>query len=102
MLWKMYAVFDSAAAVYDRPFVAHNHGSAARSFGDIAVSADHPIGKHPEHYSLVYIGEYDDGKGELRPVDRITVCTGLEMVAEAQKVDAGKIVELEKKVQEVN
>ena len=54
MIHKMYGVFDSASGVYDRPFVAISHGQAIRSFGDIAVAADHPIGQHPEDFSLVY------------------------------------------------
>ena len=59
----LYVVFDSASGVYDRPWVGQSDGGALRAFGDIACDAEHPIGKHPECYSLFRLGEYDDNTG---------------------------------------
>ena len=70
MLHNIYTVFDSAAVMFDRPFTAISDNAAIRSFGDICVSADHPIGQHPEDYSLYRIGTYDDNKGVIAPLDR--------------------------------
>ena len=52
----VFAVFDSASGVYDRPFVSRAEGEAVRGFADIAKDDTHPIGKHPEHFSLFRIG----------------------------------------------
>lgn len=65
MRYFMYAIFDSCSAVYDRPFVMVADGAAIRSFTDIAKDKEHPIGAHPEHYSLWRIGQYDDNKGVI-------------------------------------
>lgn len=87
----VYTVFDTAAGVYDRPFFAQSDGVATRSFGDICVSAEHPIGQHPEHYTLFRIGEYDDAKGEIKGESPEFLATGLEMVAAAQTVEEGAL-----------
>ena len=91
MRMKVFSIFDSCAGVYDRPFVAHNEASAKRAFGDIAVSADHHIGQHPEHYSLFVVGEWDDNNGVIKPVDRVCVVTALEMVSASRKVDEAQL-----------
>ena len=98
MILKAYTVFDVAAGVYDRPFFAHSDKVALRSFADIAVNKDHPIGQHPEDYSLFAIGEYDDNTGVIKGRDRECLATALEMVSQAQRVDSEKVAELELKV----
>lgn len=101
MKWMVYAVFDVASGVYDRPFVAHGDPAAHRSFGDVAVSADHPIGKHPQDFTLFRIGTYDDNSGHIDPEPPAKVVTGLECVAQAQKVSPGSLQE-EVVLKEVN
>ena len=87
----MYTVFDSASASYDRPFVAPSDNAAIRSFSDIAVGDEHPIGKHPEDYSLYRIGAYDDNKAELEPTDRECLITAEEAVANSRKIAKGSL-----------
>ena len=84
MLLKVYCIFDVASGVYDGPFKARGHGEIIRMFSDLAVSGDYPIGKHPEHYSLVYCGEFDDTTSEIVAVDRVTLITGSEAVSASQ------------------
>lgn len=86
-----YSVFDSASGVYDRPFFAGSDGLAVRSFGDIAVNADHPIGQHPADYTLFRVGSWDDNKGELVGESPVRLCNGVEMVAESQKIEPGAL-----------
>lgn len=76
-----YCVFDSAAGAYARPFFVQNDAVAVRTFKDICGDESHPVGAHPEHYSLVRVGQFDDGKGQFLPEDRETIMTGLEAVA---------------------
>ncbi len=94
----LYAVFDSASGVYDRPWIGQSDAAALRSFGDIACDAEHPIGKHPEHYSLFRLGEYDDNTGIIVP--ELCVCIGKahECVAAGQFVDAAKLSVVDKEI----
>lgn len=61
----MFVIHDSCSGVYDRPFIARAEGEAVRMFGDIAKDLEHPIGKHPEHFSLLSVGTYDDNTGQI-------------------------------------
>lgn len=94
----IYTVFDSASGVYDRPFVANSDGSAVRAFGDICMSADHPIGQHPEDYSLYRIGTFDDNNAVIKPEDRICLITGQEAVSRAGKVNGDQLSLLDREV----
>lgn len=102
MITTMYVVFDSCAARYDRPFIAHSDGEATRSFGDVCMDANHPFGQHPEHYSLHKIGTYNDENAEIVLQEKVCVCTGLEMVALARKVDPLQMDALEVEVNKTN
>lgn len=79
----VYAIYDTAAGAYMRPFFMSTDGQAMRMFTDIAQDASSEIGKHPEDYSLFRIGQYDDNKGELHKEDRECLATALEVVAAA-------------------
>ena len=65
MRFNMYTIYDSCAQVYQRPFAAQSDGEAMREFGDIANGNDHPISRHPEHYSIWRIGTFSGSDGEL-------------------------------------
>ncbi len=82
----LYAVFDSASGVYDRPWVSLSDGAALRGFSDISCDAEHPIGKHPECYSLYRIGEYDDNTGIITPEDAIVIGKAHELVSASRKI----------------
>ena len=47
-----YSIYDTATSAYMRPFIAPQDAQAIRLFKDIALDADHDVGKHPEDYSL--------------------------------------------------
>jgi hypothetical protein len=94
MRLNVYTIFDTATGAYMRPFYMQSDGQATRAFKDLAVAADHEIGKHPEDYSLWRIGQFNDNKGELVPEDRECLATALELVAVARRVDQDKLEEL--------
>lgn len=83
MQYKMFTIYDSCAAIYQRPFIARADGEALRSFSDIAQDKDHPIGQHPEHYSLHEIATFDDQDAQLKPLQKKCVATAQELVARA-------------------
>ncbi len=85
----MFAVFDSCSGVYDRPMVARSEGEMLRSFKDIACDADHPVGQHPEHFSLFRIGMYDDSCAVVVP--EVACCIGKahELIAVDRVIEPG-------------
>ena len=86
MLTMVFSVFDRASGVYDRPWVAVSEQAAVRSFGDIANDETHPIGQHPEDYTLFRIGTYDDVSGSIVGGDPEKVINGVEAVSAHQNV----------------
>lgn len=87
---NLYAVIDTATGIYDGPIPGHSDAQMSRSFSDMAVNAEHPIGQHPEHYALIKVGVWNDGTGELESLQNMTIITGLEAVAHSQ---SGELVE---------
>jgi len=67
MMLLAFAVFDSKAEAYLRPFFAETQGLALRSFVDAIQDPNSPMGKHPEDYTLFCIGSYHQGTGRLEP-----------------------------------
>lgn len=65
----VFSVFDSKAEVYGTPMFFPTRGIALRQFTDEANRAESAIKKHPEDYTLFYIGEYDPDKGLLTPAN---------------------------------
>ena len=94
MKLNVYTIYDSAAAVYMRPFFLQADGQAMRMFTDIATDAEHDVGKHPEDYSLARIGTYDDSKGRLVPEEVEILATGLEVVASSRQIEPGSLKEV--------
>lgn len=61
-----FSVHDQAAAAFLRPFFTKTRGQAVRGFSDAVNDAKHEFHAHPEDYTLFYIGEFDEDKGELK------------------------------------
>lgn len=98
MKLNLYAIIDTASGVYDGPIPGKADGFVIRQFSDMACNAEHQIGQHPEDYSLIKVGTWNDGTGELEDLQNITMITGLEAVANARNVKEGSLVEFDKKV----
>ena len=89
MILNVYAIFDAATAAYMRPFFLQSDGQAVRVFSDIAMDGGHEVGKHPEDYSLVRCGTWNDQKCEFTQEQVETLITGQEAVARARKINPG-------------
>lgn len=84
---KLYGVRDMKAAGYTFPPIAEaTHGAAIRFFRDLVDDKSGPIGKHPEDYQLMYLGEFDQESGVLTPVDVMVLSQGSDFVAKAPKL----------------
>lgn len=77
----LYATFDTCAGVYSKPFTANSDNEIMRSFGDIVMDSKHPIGQHPEHYSLWRIGTFNDQDAKVTSDEKECLITALECVA---------------------
>ena len=84
MLYFMFTVQDTCSGIHDRPWIARSEAEAIRAFGDIAVSADHPIGQHPEHYHLYRIASFDDNTGKVEACVPTHVIAAKDCVAQSQ------------------
>lgn len=101
MKMQVYTIFDSAAGVYLRPFFCNSDGSAKRMFSDIAIDAEHEVGRHPEDYSLCRIGRYDDASAKLDAEDVEVLATGLAVVASARNVNKDNLELFDKQLPKI-
>ena len=85
MKLNSYTIYDSASGSYCRPFFNNADGAAVREFADIAHDKTHPIGKHPEHYSIWRNGIFDDQTGKYSPEKPEHMANAHELIT--QKAD---------------
>lgn len=85
MKHRIFAVYDVKAYAYLPPFFMPEKGMAARVFSDCVESESHQFGKHPEDYTLFFIGSFDDETAEIVSITPETVLTGLQARARAAR-----------------
>lgn len=91
----MFTVHDSKAKVYGVPFFLHEEGMAIRTFSDMVNDPSHAFGKHPEDYTLFYVGKYDDSNGQLESTAPLSLTNGLavrEPVSESGRIEPAALV----------
>lgn len=67
---KVFTVYDSKTQVFRAPFHMRNEGEALRAWQSIANDENSEIGKYPEDFSLLEIGEYDDETGQFDQTEK--------------------------------
>ncbi len=90
MKLNSYSIYDTASGLYSRPFFTPSDAEAIRSFSDIVQDAEHPIGRHPEDYTLFRLGRFDDTTGAIDNEVNESLCTALERLAATRKTEVGK------------
>ena len=98
MKMKMYSIYDRCAAAYMRPFYTQRDDEAIRSFRDLALDAQHPVGQHPEDYSLFRIGEFDDNTGSVTGENPECLTRAHELVVAAREVDGDELARFDKEL----
>lgn len=71
MILKLYSVFDSKLACFGKPWYGISDAGAIREFGDAVNDGSNPNNqwfKHPEDFSLFYLGEFNDELGVIECV----------------------------------
>ncbi len=81
MKTQIYSIYDTASGTYQKPIFARTDGEIMREFQNICMDAEHPCGQHPEDYSLVRMGNFNDQNGQIVNEDNECLSTGLEMLA---------------------
>lgn len=71
MLLRAYTLHDSKALNYSPPFFQHNHGLAMRMLSDLVNDPNTSVGRHPADFKLYCVGQFDDAKGAMIPLDPI-------------------------------
>lgn len=78
MIKQIFTIFDSATQAYMIPFFDLHEGSARRQFGDLVNDPEHPFSKHPDDYTLYFIGIYNEDTGHVEAHDPKSLGNGIE------------------------
>lgn len=73
---KCFAVFDSKAGAYMRPFFDVSAGSAVRGFEDEVNNPDSMLSRHPGDFTLFELGTWDDSNAQFKQQDA-PLCLGV-------------------------
>lgn len=60
-----FSVYDSKAECFKNPFPMRTKNEAIRAFSDVSNDQQTEIGKHPEDFTLFYLGSYDELTGKF-------------------------------------
>ncbi len=85
---QCYAIFDSCSGIYEKPFFSTADDLVKREFQDVATSADHLIGKHPEHFTLWRLGIFNNENGQLQNETNEQLWSATEAIAQSHTVDS--------------
>ena len=67
MILRIFTVYDQKARYHLKPFLMQTKEEAIRAFTDAANDQSVDIGRHPEDYTLMEIGGFDDATAEIIP-----------------------------------
>ena len=83
---EMFVVFDRASAVYAGPFLHQTIKVAERWFMDVCSNKDNQIAQHPDDFTLMHVGSFNDGTAQFESKAPEKVVNGVEAMAELSKV----------------
>ena len=65
----IFSIFDSATGLYQPPFYDRAEGQAIRNFMQAAEDSNSMLAKHPQDFTLMKLGTFDDttSKFDLAP-----------------------------------
>ncbi len=86
---QIYAIFDTCSGIYEKPFFHTADDAVKREFQDVVNTVDHPINRHPEHYSVWRLGNFDNLTGDV--VDEANECLWTAMEAISQSTQSEQV-----------
>lgn len=91
MKLNIYSVYDVATQAYKTPWFSQADGEAMRGFKDVCSDAEHPMGQHPEDYTLFRMGTFNDNTGKIEGEVPEKLLTGLQVVAANRQIAPGSL-----------
>jgi hypothetical protein len=76
MRMQLYAIYDTIADIFNKPFTAHNDSDAIRAF---TQSFEQGNQHNKADYVLYHLGEINDSNGEITPVTPLKIYSGLDI-----------------------
>lgn len=86
MKQQLYAIYDSCAGIYDSPHFGNSDDAMRRQFQDICTGGENPISKHPEHYTLYRLANWDNTNGKIQNEENESLWTALEAISQSQAI----------------
>lgn len=81
MVKQVYSIEDVKLNVFLPPMVLINDMAARRLFSDVANDSQTDVGRHPEDFRLVRLGDFNDNSGLLSPLATPEfLCNAVEFV----------------------
>ncbi|AXH75806.1 MAG: nonstructural protein [Microviridae sp.] len=80
MKLEVFTVYDRQINAHMQPFFCRTKGEAIRSFTEAVNDPSKPFGKYSTDYSLMCLGEFDDGSGTFVCHDPVRVISANEVI----------------------
>lgn len=77
----IFSIYDSKTAAYLQPFFMQTKPAAIRAISDTLSDPNHQFAKHPEDYTLFYLGTFEDqhSKFDLEETP-VSLCVCIELI----------------------
>lgn len=86
---RMFSVHDSCSGVFGPIMICITNEEAVRNFA-YACKNNETIRDHPEHFTLFFLGIFDDSSGKIEAEDKVSLVNGVEMsVDNVKQLSAG-------------
>ncbi len=87
MKQQIYAVKDIVAEEFQPPFYLKNDAVAVKEFGKACEQTDTQWHKHPNDYSLYYLGEFDTETGTIISKDKKQIANASQFVTSGENIE---------------
>lgn len=95
MKHNIFTVFDQKAKAHLPPFFLPEIGMAERTFADCCNDKEHQFGKHPEDYTLMRIGTFDDQTAYIKILEVPEVLgTGVKYVQSSSRANGAEVEDI--------
>ena len=68
----IYSIYDSKAGAFLRPFFEQTDATAVRAVSGVFNDPEHPFSQHGADYTLFCVGEFDEFKGQVKPIEAMS------------------------------
>lgn len=68
MKLQVLSIYDSKSKIFSQPFYASNTAVGKRMFTDLVNDKTSNVARHPEDFSLHWLGEFDDELGKFEAI----------------------------------